>query len=187
VLFTNAFTYASVVALLPLFAEEAQLGNPGLFFTVFSLVVLVLRAPLGRLSDRLGRVAVIAPGLFMTFVALFVLSRAGSLAVLLVVAVLYAIGVGAAQPTLMAMTIDRAKPRGTAARRVGTFTTRQWIVGSSVVGSGRGWGRGSAGRSVRSVSRPCMVGRPASGGLVGVALLLAGSWTRLGRAKQIPT
>lgn len=43
VLFTNALTYASVVALLPLFADEAGLGNPGLFFTVFSVVVLVLR------------------------------------------------------------------------------------------------------------------------------------------------
>ncbi len=53
VLFTNALTYASVVALLPLYAEKAELGNPGLFFTVFSLlVVLVLRGPLGRLSDR---------------------------------------------------------------------------------------------------------------------------------------
>ncbi len=116
-LFTNALTYASVVALLPLFAEEAKLGNPGLFFTVFAVVVLVIRGPLGRLSDRRGRVVVVAPGLFVTFLALMLLSRAGSMATLLVVAVLYAIGVGAAQPTLMAMTVDARSPRNAA---------RQW-------------------------------------------------------------
>ncbi|NLT91913.1 MAG: MFS transporter, partial [Actinobacteria bacterium] len=122
VLFTNALTYASVVALLPLFADEAGLGNPGLFFTVFSVVVLVLRGPLGRVSDRRGRVAVVAPGLSVTFVALLVLSQAHSTAMMLVVAVLYAVGVGAAQPTLMAMTVDRAGPQERGAA-MGTYTT----------------------------------------------------------------
>jgi MFS family permease len=136
VLFTSALTYASVVALLPLFAEEGDLGNPGLFFTVFSVVVLVIRGPLGRLSDKRGRVVVVAPGLLVTFVALLVLSRAESMTALLVVAVLYAIGVGATQPTLMAMTIDRAKPQERGAA-MGTFTTAMDLgigIGSIVWG-----------------------------------------------------
>lgn len=166
VLFTNALTYASVVALLPLFAEEAGLGNPGLFFTVFSVVVLVLRGPLGRVSDKRGRVAVIAPGLLVTFVALLVLSRAESMTTLLVVAVLYAIGVGAAQPTLMAMTVDRAGPheRGAA---MGTFTTAMDLgigVGSVV------WGV-----VAQAFGFPAMYVAAGLMGLVGVGLLLAGT------------
>jgi MFS family permease len=172
VLFTNALTYASVVALLPLYAEEAKLGNPGLFFTVFSVVVLVLRGPLGRLSDRRGRAVVVAPGLAFTFVALLVLSQAQSMAALLVVAVLYAIGVGAAQPTLMAMTVDRARPQERGAA-MGTFTTAMDLgigVGSIV------WGvtAEAFGFQTMYVAASLM-------GLVGVAVLLGGT---IGRGKR---
>jgi MFS family permease len=171
VLFTNALTYASVVALLPLFADEAGLGNAGLFFTVFSVVVLVLRGPLGRLSDRRGRVVVVAPGLVFTFVALLVLSQAESMAALLVVAVLYAIGVGAAQPTLMAMTVDRAKPQERGAA-MGTFTTAMDLgigIGSIV------WGvtADALGFQTMYVVASLM-------GLVGVAVLLGGTLRRGG-------
>ncbi len=173
VLFTNALTYASVVALLPLFADEAGLGNPGLFFTVFSVVVLVLRGPLGRVSDRRGRVAVVAPGLSVTFVALLVLSQAQSTTTMLVVAVLYAVGVGAAQPTLMAMTVDRAGPQERGAA-MGTYTTAMDLgigVGSVV------WGvvAQSLGFATMYVAASLM-------GLVGVALLLAGAAAGRSRA-----
>lgn len=173
VLFTNALTYASVVALLPLFADEAGLGNPGLFFTVFSVVVLVLRGPLGRVSDRRGRVAVVAPGLSVTFVALLVLSQAQSTTTMLVVAVLYAVGVGAAQPTLMAMTVDRAGPQERGAA-MGTYTTAMDLgigVGSVV------WGvvAQSLGFGAMYVAASLM-------GLVGVALLLAGAAAGRSRA-----
>lgn len=173
VLFTNALTYASVVALLPLFADEAGLGNPGLFFTVFSVVVLVLRGPLGRASDRRGRVAVVAPGLSVTFVALLVLSQAQSTTTMLVVAVLYAVGVGAAQPTLMAMTVDRAGPQERGAA-MGTYTTAMDLgigVGSVV------WGvvAQSLGFGAMYVAAGLM-------GLVGVALLLAGAAAGRNRA-----
>lgn len=172
VLFTNALTYASVVALLPLFAEKARLGNPGLFFTVFSVVVLVLRGPLGRVSDRRGRVAVVAPGLLLTFVALLVLSQAESMTMLLVVAVLYAIGVGAAQPTLMAMTVDRALPQERGAA-MGTYTTAMDLgigVGSVV------WGV-----AAQAFGFPVMYVAASLMGLVGVAVLLAGTAWRRGR------
>jgi MFS family permease len=175
VLFTNALTYASVVGLLPLFAEEADLGNPGLFFTVFAVVVLVIRAPLGRLSDKLGRVVIIAPGLLLTFVALFVLSYAGSRPTLLIVAVIYAMGTGAVQPTLMAMTVDRAKPQERGAA-MGTFLTAVDLgigLGSVV------WGvvAEAFGFQTMYVAASCM-------GLVGVVVLLAGSRKRSRKATE---
>jgi len=126
----------------------------------------VLRGPLGRLSDRRGRVAVAAPGLLLTFVALLVLSQAGSMTMLLVVAVLYGAGVGAAQPTLMAMTVDRAQPQERGAA-MGTFTTAMDLgigIGSVV------WGvvAQAFGFSTMYVAASLL-------GLVGVAALLAGS------------
>ncbi len=124
------------------------------------------------MSDRRGRVAVIAPGLLFTFVALLVLSQAESMAALLVVAVLYAVGVGAAQPTLMAMTVDRAGPQERGAA-MGTFTTAMDLgigVGSVV------WGvtAEAFGFSTMYVAASLM-------GLVGVAVLLGGT---IGRSRR---
>ena len=166
VVFTNALTYASVVALLPLFAEDEGLGNAGLFFTVFSVVVLVLRGPLGRVSDRRGRVAVIAPGLLFTFVALLVLSQAESMTVLLVVAVLYAVGTGAAQPALMAMTVDRAGPQERGAA-MGTFGTAMDL--------GIGVGAVVWGATAEAFGFQTMYVAAGVMGLVGLAVLLAGA------------
>jgi predicted MFS family arabinose efflux permease len=71
-------SYGGLATLLPLFAERGQLGNPGLFFTVFALVSLVVRSPAGQLSDRLGRRAVIAQALALAGVSLVLLGLARS-------------------------------------------------------------------------------------------------------------
>lgn len=122
VLALSALTYASIVTFLPVYAEKHSIGNPGLFFTVFAVVVIVGRGPLGRLSDRLGRGVVIAPGLLVAGVGLAVLSWSFSMATMLMVAVLYGLAMAAIQPTLMALAVDRAGPaqRGAA---MGTFST----------------------------------------------------------------
>jgi MFS family permease len=121
VLALSALTYASIVSFLPLFAARQGLGNPGVFFTVYAVTLIVLRGPLGKASDRYGRVTVIAPGLVVGALALSVLSVAASVPMLLAAALLYGLFFAAVQPTLMAMAVDRVAPaeRGSA---MGTFT-----------------------------------------------------------------
>ena len=120
-------SYGGIATLLPLFAERRQLGNPGLFFTVFALVSLVVRSPAGRLSDRLGRRAVIAPALALAGIGLVLLGLAASPAMFLGAAALYGVGFGAGSPALLAMTADRVPPveRG---RAMGTLYTA-WELG----------------------------------------------------------
>jgi MFS family permease len=120
-------SYGGLATLLPLFAERRRLGNPGLFFTVFALVSLVVRSPAGRLSDRLGRRAVIAPALALAGTSLVLLGLATSPAAFLGSAALYGLGFGAGQPALLAMTADRVTPaeRG---RAMGTLYTA-WELG----------------------------------------------------------
>ena len=122
-------SYGGLAALLPLFAERRQLGNPGLFFTVYSVVSLAVRSPAGRLSDRLGRRAVIAPALAISGGSLVLLGLAASQEMFLTAAALYGVGFGAAQPALLAMTADRVPPaeRG---RAMGTLYTA-WELGIS--------------------------------------------------------
>ena len=118
----STLTYASVAFYLPQFSAEEKLGNPGLFFTVFAIALVVTRGPLGKLSDRLGRAWVVAPGLLCSAGAMALLALWPSHLILLVVAGLYGLGTAAVQPALMAMATDDAGPaqRGAA---MGTYTT----------------------------------------------------------------
>jgi MFS family permease len=122
-------SYGGLAALLPLFAERRQLGNPGLFFTVYALVSLAVRSPAGRLSDRVGRRAVVAPALAISGVGLVLLGLAATQKTFLAAAALYGVGFGAAQPALLAMTADRVPP-GERGRAMGTLYTA-WELGIS--------------------------------------------------------
>lgn len=117
-----ALTYGALVSFLPLYAAQRGIGNPGLFFTVYAVTLVAARTFTGRLSDRFGRRAVVAPGLALAALAMLVLAFADGLPWFLAAAVIYGLAFAAAQPTLMAMVVDRARPerRGAA---MGTFST----------------------------------------------------------------
>ena len=116
-----ALTYGSIVSFLPLFAMRRGLENPGLFFTVFAVALVLTRGPAGRVSDRYGRGTTIVPGLLLAAVGLGLLSTAASLTTFMVVAVVYGLAFALVQPALMALVVDRVVPerRGAA---MGAFT-----------------------------------------------------------------
>ncbi len=101
-------TFGAVVSFLPLFVKAANLGNPGLYFTVYSIVVVVSRPFAGRLSDRFGRAAVIVPGMVCLTVAMTTLALSSSLSGLLIAAALQGLGFGGVQPSIMALVVDRS-------------------------------------------------------------------------------
>ena len=128
--------YGGMVAFIPIIGTGRGLENPGTFYTVFALAVLLVRAKAGHLSDRRGRVFVVLPGMLVASLAFAVLGlTSGSRGVLLGAAI-YGVAFGSAQPALMALTADRVPPeeRGKA---MGTFYTA-WELGimTGAVGSG---------------------------------------------------
>jgi len=101
-------TFGAIVSFLPLFVRHHNLGNAGLFFTVYSIVVVVLRPISGRLSDHFGRPAVIIPGMLFLTISMVVLAHSTSVVGLVWTAVLQGIGFGAVHPSIMAWIIDRS-------------------------------------------------------------------------------
>lgn len=101
-------TFGAIVSFLPLFVQHHNLGNAGLFFSVYSIVVVVLRPLSGRLSDRFGRSAVIIPGMLFLTISMVVLAYSTSMSGLLWTAVLQGIGFGAVHPSIMAWIVDRS-------------------------------------------------------------------------------
>jgi MFS family permease len=134
VLAVAMLTYGAIVTFLPIYAVLQGISNPGVFFTVYAIVVIVARGFTGRLSDTYGRAAVATPGIVLAALGLWVLAFAGSLPQFLLVAVLYGGAFAMIHPTLMAMVVDRAHPsrRGAA---MGTFSSAMdlGISGGSIV------------------------------------------------------
>lgn len=120
-MFTVTLTYGSIVSFLALFAQKQGITNPGIFFTVFAITLLLVRTIAGKLSDIKGRKFVIVPGMVIITLGLWVLSTAGSLATFLAAALLYGIGFGLVHPTIMALLVDLVSVRERGAA-MGTFT-----------------------------------------------------------------
>jgi MFS family permease len=95
-----------ILAFIAIFARHRGVDNPGLFFTVQALALMVSRTFTGRLSDRRGRVFVIVPGLISIAIGLLVLPFAHSLLHLMLSAAFIGFGFGSAQPATMALTVD---------------------------------------------------------------------------------
>jgi len=121
VLFCLMTTYGVQAAFLPLYAQ-ARGANPGVFFLVLALVVAAVRGYAGQLSDRVGRAQVATVGMVLTAASLVMLAAGGGPGMLALAGALYGLGLGAAQPALMAWTVDLVPPaeRGKA---MGTFYT----------------------------------------------------------------
>ncbi len=109
--------FGAVMTFLPVIAarrhlmyQVAGVDAYGYFYVMYALTLLVARSWLGRLSDRYGRVAVIAPGLGLLTVAGLLLAWLHSLLLLLVFALLFGLGYGAAQPSVLAWTMESTRP-----------------------------------------------------------------------------
>jgi len=57
----TGLAYGGVFTFLPLFARDRQMGNVGFFFTASSIMFILARFVVGRISDRAGRVSIILP------------------------------------------------------------------------------------------------------------------------------
>jgi MFS family permease len=136
ILFCLMATYGVLVAFLPLYVQSLKGGNPGVFFLAFALVAAGIRGDAGLLSDWIGRAPVTAVGMFLAGLAMAILAVRGELTALILAGILYGIGLGAAQPALMAWTVDRVRPeeRGKA---MGTFYTALELgIGTGAIGFG---------------------------------------------------
>jgi MFS family permease len=121
-------TYGSIVAFLPFFARN--ISDFGLFYTAYAFSSILIRIPIGKISDRIGRQKIILPGLVTTCAALLILSQSNALHLLIGSGFLYGLGFSSVYPTLTALLVDRvhkkARARGLA------FFTASFDLGIAV-------------------------------------------------------
>ncbi len=101
-LFLCSFGYGGVTSFVAMWTEKNGLSPRGLFFTVFSLTVLVTRPLFGRFADRIGPRRVLQPLLLLTTAAFGVLAFARTGALLVTSGILFGFGFGNIYPVFAA-------------------------------------------------------------------------------------
>ncbi len=96
--FSNGF----VNSFIALTAEERHISGISLFFTVFAVIMLVLKPLSGKLQDKWGLAFVLIPSFIFAAMGAGLISIAQTLIIMLIAAVLLAFGQGAGQPALLA-------------------------------------------------------------------------------------
>ncbi len=101
------------------YAKSLGIGNIGLFFTVYALVLLATRTICGRLVDRYGIPKILIPGTVIFALSFLVVGLGKSLPTMLIGAALASMGFGSAQPAIQIMCMKSVRPirRGVAAIR----------------------------------------------------------------------
>lgn len=166
VLLLGAVPFAAAVNFTADYAAARGIGGRGLYFPAMALTVIATRFFAGRLSDRVGRLAVAAPGIALVGAAMLLEAAARSLGALLGAGIVFGIGFGCLFPSLMAYTVDRVPPheRGSA---MATYTSAFDLAmgaGSPLLGAIKG-----------AAGYPVMYGAAGVIGLAGVAVLVAGA------------
>ncbi|MEN7550340.1 MFS transporter [Rapidithrix thailandica] len=106
ILMLSIFPLGIVLTLIPDFSKHIGLENKGIFYTYYTLASLMVRILAGKTSDRYGRVPVIIVALLVLVIAMVFLGMAETKTGLLTGAVLFGLGVGMNNPTIIAWTID---------------------------------------------------------------------------------
>ncbi len=94
----------SFIALL---GEERGIANVGLFFTVYSIVALVLRPISGKILDRYGLSVIIFPAYVFASLTMVFLGIAQSLTLILFAAACKALSQGVAMPSIQGAAVKR--------------------------------------------------------------------------------
>ena len=163
---TYTITTAPITTFLPLLASERGFGNPGLFFTLNSVSSMAALYGGGLISDRVGRAAMIVPGLLAVAAGMFILSAAEIMPLFAASGVLCGLGFGMIQPSMQSLTVDRAPTRE---RGAALATLQQaWDIG----GSGGAFACGPIGAALGAATTFAIAG---SGTVIGAVGFIAGS------------
>ncbi|MDP2725906.1 MAG: MFS transporter [Dehalococcoidia bacterium] len=109
-IFSITLAYGAFISFLPGQAPRIGMDNAGLFFTVYAIATILVRILAGGISDRVGRIPVIIPALFIVAGATLMVGLSDSPGMILLAAAFWGLGYGSAHPTILALAVDRASP-----------------------------------------------------------------------------
>lgn len=100
-LFLYSFGYGGLTSFIALYTDANDVTPRALYFTVFSLTIVLTRPFAGRFADRAGYRRVFLPAVGLVVLAFSILAVGGSRKLLIVSAVLFGTGFGSAYPAFL--------------------------------------------------------------------------------------
>ncbi|MGQ0732479.1 MAG: MFS transporter [Acidobacteriota bacterium] len=125
-LFLYAFGYGGITSFIALHTDASGVTPKALYFTLFSLTIVVTRPFVGRFADRVGYRRVFVPCVGLIAAGLALLTLGGSRPVFIASAVLFGTGFGSAYPVFLAHVlrfVDESKRGVTFGTIIGAFDT----------------------------------------------------------------
>jgi predicted MFS family arabinose efflux permease len=113
------FVFGALSAFFPLYAVECGVTNPGLFFTTTAVVMITGRVVGGRILDTYNKEKMLLTFIFISMVAMVILSFSKTLNMFILVGLLWGAGATFFMPACMAYALEYAGSSGGAA--VGTY------------------------------------------------------------------
>ena len=132
--FSPFLTWGALTTFFPLYAISHGVTNPGLFFSVVAIVLIVSRVFGGRILDLYSRERIIM--LFITpyIISMVILAFSKTLPMFILVAVIYGIGPSFLMPTLMAYALDRGGSPGPVMGTYQAITDFGMSLGAVIMG-----------------------------------------------------
>lgn len=112
----TAFSFGTILTLIPDLSKHIGLENKGIFFSIFTISSLVIRLIAGKLSDIYGRVPILIIGCTLYGATMFLIGTGTDIWMFYLGSFMFGIATGLSSPTIFAWTIDLAleKHRGRA-------------------------------------------------------------------------
>lgn len=107
----STFSFGLILTIIPDLSVHLNIGDKGVFFTIFVLSSVAIRFIAGRASDLHGRIPVIVVSMFVLIGSMLILSFAQTKTTFYLSALLYGISLGMSSPTVFAWTADLSNPK----------------------------------------------------------------------------
>ncbi len=132
------FGSGAIVAFMPLYGEGLAItaSQIGILITAIYASSALVRAPAGRLSDRMRRKTVILCGFVISVAGLAFISFPTSFPLLMVAGIVFGLGMGLAMPAAFALVADLAplSARGLAMGTASSFLQAGLAIGATAMG-----------------------------------------------------
>jgi MFS family permease len=125
-LFLYAFGYGGLTSFVTLYTDQQSVTPRALYFTLFSITIVVTRPFIGRFADRVGYRRVFLPCVGLVVVGFALLALGGSRPYLIASALVFGTGFGSAYPVFLAHVlrlVDDSRRGATFGSIIGAFDT----------------------------------------------------------------
>ncbi|MCE2931304.1 MAG: MFS transporter [Vampirovibrionales bacterium] len=106
---TNSFVFGALIPFIPLIVASKGIQHVESFHIFYAFSLIASRFLGGESSDKFGRLYTIIPGMALVVVSLIGIYYSFGTVPLLISAVLYGLGAGVVQPSIVAMVADRTQ------------------------------------------------------------------------------